>query len=314
MLRRLWWVVLAALLVSVAYVAATGWLLSRAGAALLTVGTISAAIQPEAPLEDPMELGYRGDPERALGLAFETVSVATPLGPVEAWYVPGPRDDLAAIYVHGVAGAREDGYRHLALLAETGVPALLIGYRNDPGAPAAPGGRYAMGTTEWQDLEAAVEEMAARGHDRLLLVGESMGGAIVGQFLGRSPLARHAVAVALDSPALDFHLVLRHLAAARGLPAPGLVGWAALGWLDTLGPDPLREARVIGTVAAFDGPLFLAHGAGDRIVPVATSDRLLARREASTHHLRTGADHLQSWHAGPAAYRAAFGGFLATLE
>lgn len=310
--RVVLWALVAGLLAA-GYVAVAGWILHRGAVALLMVGNIAGLVAPASPVADPMVLGFRGDPQAALGLDFETVTVTTPLGPAPAWYVPGARTDIAAIYVHGVAGAREDGYRHLAMLADAGIATLLIGYRNDPDAPAAPGGRYAMGTTEWADLEAAVAEMTARGHDRLLLVGESMGGAIVGQFLMRSPLAGHAVAIALDAPALDFHAVLAHLAAARHLPAPGVVAWAALRLLDARGPDRLREAVATDAVAGFQGPLFLAHGAGDRIVPVAISERLLARRDLATHHLRTGADHLQSWHADPAAYRAAFTGFLAAL-
>ena len=308
------WLVTLAVVAAAGYVAAAGWLLHRGAEALLTVGEISALVAPAQPETDPLVLGFRGDPEAALGLAFQVWTVETPLGPAEAWYVPGTRADLAAVYVHGVAGAREDGYRHLAMLAEAGVPVLLISYRNDPAAPAAPSGRYAMGLTEWEDLEAGVAAMVAQGHDRLLLVGESMGGAIVGQFLRRSPLAEHVAAVALDAPAVDFGAVLAHLAAARGLPAPQAVGWAALGWLELRGPDPLRAARVLDVLAGFGGPLFVAHGAGDRIVPVETTTQLLAARRGVTHHLRTQADHLQSWHAAPEAYRAAFTGFLATLE
>jgi pimeloyl-ACP methyl ester carboxylesterase len=313
MVRRAGHVALALSGLVVAYLGVAGWLLHRGAVGLLTVGNIAGLVQPAQPVADPMVLGYRGDPRQAFGLDFETVAVATPLGPAPAWYVPGTRSGLAAIYVHGVAGAREDGYRHLSMLAAEGVPTLLIGYRNDPDAPPAPGGRYAMGTTEWADLDAAVAAMVARGHDRLLLVGESMGGAIVGQFLRRSALAGHVAALALDSPALDFHAVLAHLAAARGLPAPGAVASVARWILDAGESDPLREAETVDAVAGFDGPLFLAHGSGDRIVPVATSERLLARRGLPTHHLRTGADHLQSWHADPVAYRAAFAAFLAAL-
>jgi pimeloyl-ACP methyl ester carboxylesterase len=298
---------------AVAYLVVAGWLLHRGAVALLTVGSIAGLVQPAQPIAEPLTLGYRGDPRKGLGLDFETLALATPLGPAPAWYVPGARDDLAAIYVHGVAGAREDGYRHLSVLAEAGVPTLLIGYRNDPDAPAAAGGRYAMGTTEWADLDAAVAAMVARGHDRLMLVGESMGGAIVGQFLRRSARTGHVAALALDSPALDFQAVLAHLARARGLPAPGAVARVALWMLDAGGPDPLREAEAIDAVAGFGGPLFLAHGSGDRIVPVAISERLLALRGMPTHHLRTGADHLQSWHADPVAYRAAFAAFLESL-
>jgi hypothetical protein len=263
MARRAVWLILAAAGLAGGYLLVAGWLLARAAGGLLTVGSIAALVAPAEPVADPMVLGYRGDPAAALGLPFETVAVASPLGPAPAWYVPGAREDLAAVYVHGVAGAREDGFRHLAMLAEAGVPTLLIGYRNDPDAPAAPGGRYGMGTAEWADLEAAVAWMGTRGHGRLLLVGESMGGAIVGQFLRQSPLAGHAAALAFDAPALDFPAVLAGIAAARGLPAPGAVAWVALRILSAQGPDDLRATDVIAEVAGFPGPVFLGALAGD---------------------------------------------------
>jgi uncharacterized protein len=45
------------------------------------------------------------------------------------------------------------------------------------------------GLTEWRDLAAAAQYALARGARRLLLVGYSMGGAIVVSFLEHSPLA-----------------------------------------------------------------------------------------------------------------------------
>ena len=68
----------------------------------------SAAERPT----DPFALGYRGDPTEALGLPFTTVTLETPLGPTEAWLVPAAGTEAGrAVDVHGIAGAREDGYR-----------------------------------------------------------------------------------------------------------------------------------------------------------------------------------------------------------
>ena len=82
--------------------------------------------------------------------------------------------------------------RAVPVARELGLTSLLISYRNDEGAPAT--GTYGFGLTEWRDLEAAVVQLRGEGHDRLLLVGASMGGAIVGQFMARSPEARAAPA------------------------------------------------------------------------------------------------------------------------
>ena len=138
-------------------------------------------------------MGYRGDPEQAFGLPFQSVSVDTPGGPAPAWLIPpaanAAPDGSAAIFVHGIGGAREDGYPYLRALHEAGLPVLLITYRNDPEAPRAPDGLRLFGLTEWEDLDAAALWLQARGARKIVLVGASMGGGIVGQFL--APLGRH---------------------------------------------------------------------------------------------------------------------------
>lgn len=211
---------------------------------------------------------------------------------------------------HGIAGAREDGYRALSILSEAGYPVLLITYRNDQGAPADPAGAYAFGLTEWRDLEAAVEWMTERGHAKIVLVAESMGGGIAGQFLSRSSEADRVVALALDAPALDVRAVLAHVAERIGLPLPSVVAPVAELWLAALGPVDLRQARVVDVVAEFDGPLFLAHGTADGIVPASISDEVEARRDAPTFGIRTAGDHLMSFAEDEAGYRAAFDTFL----
>jgi alpha-beta hydrolase superfamily lysophospholipase len=252
----------------------------------------------------------------ALSLPFETVALDTPLGKTEGWLVPaaGPEEGRA-IYVHGIAGAREDGYRARSILHETGWSVLLISYRNDASTPASPDGSYGFGLTEWPDLEAAVAKMSPTDSDpKLLIVAESMGGAILGQFLAQSPLAPRVRAVALDSPAISFGSVVDHLAAQSGKPLPGAVAWTARQILRFTSPLPLARAEVAANCAAFPGPLFLAHGSADRIVPIGRSQALAVARSAPTVTLWTGADHLGSYAEGPAAYRKAFQDFLALVK
>ncbi|TVR09176.1 MAG: alpha/beta fold hydrolase [Salinarimonadaceae bacterium] len=303
------------------YILGAGFFLMRATAQFLTAEKNLERLAQEPPPDAPFAIGYRGDPEAAFGLPFETVMLDTPLGPAPAWLVGDMTEcdmtgrdmtgrEMAAIYVHGVGGAREDGYRHLSMFVQAGVPTLLVTYRNDPGAPPAPDGVYGFGLTEWRDVEAAADFLLARGYGRLILVGESMGGAIVGQFLRRSPRASAVAAVALDSPALDFPEILRGFAQAAGLPLSAPVTGAALALMAASGTLDMREAVTIADFAAFEGPLFVAHGSGDRIVPVQLTEALVAARRDATLHLRTGADHLGSFAEDPEAYRAAFAGFL----
>jgi pimeloyl-ACP methyl ester carboxylesterase len=294
--RALRWAALAALAAGL-YLLAAGAVLAFALDRLLGVGPLRTAFAPDPRVTDPFDLAYAGDPQQAFGKAFETIAVPTDLGPAPAWWLPvadpaNPR--VAALYVHGIAGRRENGYRQLAAFHDAHVPLLMISYRNDAGAPASPDGRYNFGLDEWRDVDAAVTWLVARGYTRVLLAGESMGGGITGQFLKNSPQARRVTALALDAPALDFRHVVRSLAAARHLPASDAVAATAIGLIDAVRGTRLADARVTTTVAAFPGPVFVAHGTGDALVPVAMSDTMLAQRQGMTRYLRTRAEHLKS--------------------
>ncbi|MDM7969345.1 MAG: hypothetical protein QUV10_06965 [Paracoccaceae bacterium] len=315
-------IALGLLVVGSLYLASATLGLHRVASQVLTVGGLAQMQAAATPPDEPTALGYRGDPQAAFGLPFETLAVQTTLGPAEAWFVPeplvpgAPQPHMAAIYVHGIAGAREDGYRYLPMLHEAGFPTLLISYRNDMNAPVTEDGFYGFGLTEWPDLEAAVLTLRDRGYGEVMILADSMGGGILGQFMARSPEASRISAIALDSPALEFKAVLEHLARNMGLPFPGTVAATTLTALGLTHPSDLRAASVTGRYAGFYGPLFLAHGSADQVVPLDTSQRLIALRAASDAgavtiaHL-TEADHLQSHAADPGSYEAAFQEFLA---
>lgn len=269
---------------------------------------------PEAGITDPLTLGYRGTPEQAFGLQFEEISIDTPLGTAPAWWVPGTSGSkTAAIFVHGIGGAREDGYPYLRDLHAAGLPVLLMTYRNDADAPASPEGLRLFGLTEWQDLQAAVTAVQARGIDRIVLVGASMGGGIIGQFLGHSTLADRVSAVILDAPALDFPMVLRHITDRLGLPLRSLGVPLAIPAFALTHGEYLGHAQVIPVLAAFRGPVLLFHGSADRIVPAGISFALLEARQGGTTFLHTRGDHLQSHRTEPERFSALLRDFLAAL-
>ena len=296
------------------YLAITGYFLANRSASILTVGPLATALAQADQPEDPLVIGYIGNPTDALGLPFQSVKIETPLGPAEAWLVPaaGPEKGRA-IYVHGIAGTRANGFRQLSMLHEAGWAVLMITYRNHDGAPKAPDGRYGFGINEWPDLEAAVAFFARDAGPGLLVVAESMGAAVLGQFLAQSPIADRVQAIALDSPAVSFSAVTRQLAEMSGYPFAGLTAWVAGRVLPWMTGVPLDQAEVTAVYEAFPGPLFIAHGAGDQIVPLAPSQALAEARSAPTATLWTGSDHLASYAEDPAAYQAAFRAFLAIL-
>lgn len=296
-----------ALLVAL-YVLIAGGVLAYGLHRTLVVGPLRDAFAPKASITDPLELGYGGDPRKAFGLPFETVAPKTDLGPAPAWWVPAARpaaQDLAAVYVHGIGGTRENGYRQLAALNAAGVPLLMITYRGDKGAPADPDGLHTLGLKEWRDLDAAITWLNARGYTRIIVAGESMGGAIVGQWLARSPQKGAATALMLDAPALDATAIVASVAERRHLPAPRLVAKVALTILGAATGAPFAGADSRDAVARFTGPLLLAHGSSDSAVPVGISDELESRRRVGTLYLRSNAEHLKTWAADPARYRAA---------
>jgi hypothetical protein len=257
------------------------------------------------------------DPQVGLGIAFRNVSYQGPLGPCPAWLLPGPRDTWA-ILVHGNAMDRLDTIKVVPALHRLGLPVLMISYRNDAGAPPDPSGMLRYGLTEWQDLAAAAQYALGHGARRLLLVGYSMGGAIVISFLERSPLAGRVAGVVVDSPMTDFGRAVDHGASRQTLPLVGLpipqsltdvAKWVA-GW--RYGVD-WRSLDYLDGAAKLQAPILLFQGTADKRVPAATSDELARLAPDVTYIRVAGADHLNSWNLGPARYDRAVQGFVGRI-
>jgi pimeloyl-ACP methyl ester carboxylesterase len=254
---------------------------------------------------------YVGDPQQTLELPFAAVSVPDELGPMPAWMIPGPGNTWA-IFVHGINADPQDGLRIAPTLHRAGLPTLLITYREDLGAPASPDGLHHMGLTEWRDLAAAASYALGHGARRLLLVGYSMGGAIVSQFMERSPLAAHVAGLVLDSPALDWKAVLSFNAGELGLPS---FAATPLEWMigaridanwDSL--DALRHP------AKFHLPILLFHGTADKVVPIASSDAFAKELPGWVTYYRVpAAGHVEAWNVDPALYDQRLTAFLARI-
>jgi uncharacterized protein len=317
MRRRVRGAVVAVIVAAAIFFAIGSWLTASNLEATLRVGAAMAQGSGWPAPQGPADIGFVGDPRSAYGFDFEDVPVRTDLGDAPAWFVPPAPATSATntwiIFVHGIGGRRENGYRFLPTLREAGLPTLLISYRNDEGAPAAPNGFYAFGLDEWHDLDAAVNLALDRGAQSVVLLGESMGGGIVGQFLRRSDHADRVKAIVLDAPAVDFSAVMIAEMRRMNIPLARLLARGGI-WLTALrsGLD-FADADVTEEFASFAGPLFISHGRADGIVPVTTSDHLVSQRRALTDYLRTGANHIQSWKENPARYDAALLAFLRSL-
>ena len=251
---------------------------------------------------------FSGDPMTTHGIPFDNVTYTSPLGTMPAWFVPG-KSKTWAIFTHGRASNRKEGLRILPMLVELGVPTLLITYRNDRESPENPDGFYHFGETEWHDLVGAVRYALDHGAEDIVLLGNSMGGAIVLNFLHESPLAPRVRAVVLDSPILSFKAVIDFGAAQRGFPAPltalgeGIAGLRfGINWDSQ---DYLRFAKDI------KAPILLFHGEDDTVVPISTSENLSKLRSDSVTYVQVpSATHVRSWNVDPKAYTETVRTFL----
>lgn len=276
---------------------------------------------------------YTGNPTQALGLAFANVSVPGERGAMPAWLIPAQtrpaqahpgqaglgqarpvqtrpeQTHTWAIVVHGINGNREGDLYVVPALHRAGVPALLITYREDIGAPSSSDGLHHMGLTEWRDLEAAARYALAHGAQRLVLVGASMGGAIVSQFMEHSPLAGRIAGLVLDAPALSWKAILSFNASEMGLPS-----FAALPveWMIDLriAPD-WGDLDALDHPDSFHLPILLFHGTADRLVPISSSDAFARELPGWVTYYRVPeAGHVESWNVDRGLYEQRLGAFL----
>jgi pimeloyl-ACP methyl ester carboxylesterase len=251
---------------------------------------------------------YSGNPLEARGLRFSPVRIQGELGPMPAWLIGG-RARTWAIVVHGINSDPQVGLRIAPQLHRLGLPQLLITYRDDRGAPPSPDGLHHMGLTEWRDLQAAARYALAHGARRLVLVGYSMGGALVTQFIEKSPLAGRVAALVLDAPVLDWRATIEYNATRMGLPGflADPVQWAIDARID---PD-WDSVDALEHPQDFHLPILLFHGTDDDVVPIRTSDDFAAELpDWIEYHRVPDAGHTESWNVDPALYEARLARFL----
>lgn len=259
---------------------------------------------------------FGGDPSQAFGLPFRDVAVRDELGPMPAWFVParqGRDRETWAIAVHGHNGTLQNGLRMVPTLHRAGLPTLLIAYREDLGAPSSPDGLHHMGLTEWRDLAAAARYALDHGAKRLILAGYSMGGAIVAQFMQRSPLASRVDGLVLDAPVLDWKETLELNTTREGWPS---IAALPLEWAIDLRIDADWDSLDAHQhLEDFQLPILLFHGDDDEVVPIAGSEDFAAELPRQvTFYTAPKAGHCESWNVDPKLYERRLASFLESLE
>ena len=248
------------------------------------------------------------DPLAAHGLQFEDVVIPAPLGNIGAWHIAAD-SDIWAVLVHGRSSNRETSLKILDDLTELEVHSLTIDYRNDVNTPASKSGYYDYGTTEWEDVEAAVQYALDNGADKILLFGYSMGGGIVASYQLQSDLAGHTIGMFLDAPMLNFGRTIDKGAEERGVPAPITV-FAKLFTNMRFGID-WSELDFLSQAKDLTVPIFLIHSDIDDTVPIETSIEFAAALPSLVEfHTFSDVPHVASWNGYSEEYESLLRRFI----
>lgn len=261
------------------------------------------------------------EPEQ-LGYPTRLVSVPMPNGVSWGWLIE-PEHAIPgrwSVHVHGRGALPHETLRGVESFAEAGVTSLVIAYRNDSGAPIGVSGRYGLGLSEQEDVDAAIGWTRTQGAKRVTVVGWSMGGtaAVIAAGLGRN---RDLVdAMVLDSPALDWPQLLRHQAKLAHLPT----------WIAELGVLMLRAGWVRGAIAGVRGtditaltarrlaslirvPTLIHASAGDSFVPWEGSLKVAQLRSGFVRLHPSRGEHVKLWNADTVGWKHETAKFLAEL-
>jgi len=248
--------------------------------------------------------GWYFDKPGDLLLPFHSIDVDTGVGACPAWEFPADGDtDVWVIQVHGRGTTRSETLRAVPVFHALGISSLVVSYRNDGDAPRSPSGTYALGATEWRDVDAAIGYARRQGARRVLLMGWSMGGALSLQAALESPHTDVIAGLVLDSPVVDWRTVLSFQGRAMRLPTPVIAlaertlasNWGATA-LRSGEPIPLDRLDGVSRAAELRHPVLILHSDDDGFVPADASHALAqARPDLVTMETFTVARHTKLW-------------------
>lgn len=248
--------------------------------------------------------GWYFDRPEQLQLPFSSQLIGSAVGPCPAWLFPAEQDtDLWCIQIHGRGTTRAECLRAVPLMHNLGITTLVVSYRNDGEAPRSRTGTYGLGATEWRDVDAAIGFARRNGARRILLMGWSMGGAIALQ-LALSSAHRDMIAgVVLDSPVIDWRVVLDYQAGLMKLPPT--VTKLAISALEsdwgtaftrTGAPIPFDRLDVVARADELRDPILILHSDDDGFVPSdASYDLRQARPDLVELEVFEVARHTKLW-------------------
>jgi alpha-beta hydrolase superfamily lysophospholipase len=247
--------------------------------------------------------GWYFDEPDQLHLPYSDELIPTPVGLAPAWLFSAGRGDTWAVLVHGRGTTRAETLRAVPVLHAAGISSLVVSYRNDGEAPRSRSGLYGLGATEWRDVDAAIDWALQRGAERVVLMGWSMGGAIVLQASVNAGRREAIAGIILESPVVDWRIVLDFHA--RELGVPRFAARAAMGTLESSWTAraagagrgiPFDELDMVARADELRVPILLLHSDDDGFVPSEASHALAqARPDLVTMETFTAARHTKLW-------------------
>ena len=265
---------------------------------LLTHISPQTRISPDAAFS-----GWYYDHPDELHLPYSAELIGSGVGPCPAWLFPAGTGEVWVIQVHGRGTTRAECLRAVPVFHGLGITSLVVSYRNDGEAPRSRTGTYALGATEWRDVDAAVGFARRRGAKRIVLMGWSMGGAIALQLELTSAHADAIAGLILESPVIDWRVVLGYQAKLMKLPAA--VTGLAIGALRSEWATPMTGAGAalpferldaVSRAAELRHPILILHSDDDGFVPSdASHDLVVARPDLVELQVFEVARHTKLW-------------------
>jgi alpha-beta hydrolase superfamily lysophospholipase len=263
--------------------------------------------------------GWYYDHPEELHIPFTSELIGSAVGPCPAWLFPAGDGEVWVIQVHGRGTTRAECLRAVPVFHALGITTLVVSYRNDGEAPRSRAGTYALGATEWRDVDAAVGFARRRGARRIVLMGWSMGGAIALQLELNSAHRDVLAGLILESPVVDWRVVLGYQAKLLKLPAA--VTGLAIGALQTEWATPMTGAGaaipfdrldVVSRAAELRHPILILHSDDDGFVPSdASHDLVVARPDLVEMQVFEVARHTKLWNYDQERWSDSIRGWLA---
>jgi fermentation-respiration switch protein FrsA (DUF1100 family) len=203
---------------------------------------------------------------KQLGLAYEDVYFQAGDGTsLHAWFLPAEGKSQGTIlFLHGNAENISTHIMSVHWLPPRGFNLFLLDYR---GYGASGGAASLSGVQD--DMDAALRTLLARKDvdpNRVVVLGQSLGGSIAIHNVARSPYRQHIRALVVESAFASYRQITREKLADFWLTWP--LQWP-LSWTVSDAYNPSASVSGVSPI-----PLLIIHGDRDSIVPVDHGKRL----------------------------------------